>query len=451
MIGHARAEKWATKVNKYGDAIFPLTGAFVVLFLVVWFNDPVAIQGVGIVLVVSSPLWLPIFLFRYLWITWINYIRYLFHFTQPYVLLEIQLPPEVEKSPLAMEIFLSSLWITVGEATFYHRAWLGSYRPVHSLEIASMEGRVHFYLYLRKSLKNSVEARLYGQYPEVKVTEVPDYTQQVPFTLDEYVLVGSEFKKAPNKPQALPIKTYVDFGLDKNPDTPEIQTDPITNLLEHLGTAGPGEYQWFQIIIKGRKKDEWYGIYTKPDKYVGPAQAYIREIMAGAANRAQQVLKESDVVEGKMNALLTDEEKHKVEAIERSLNKNVFECGMRMMYIARKDKMDGSKFLGLLTSFNALRGPEYNQFAPARGHTIFDFPWQDFHNIRRNSISRKLWFRYRHRAYFYPPFDQSPIFLTVEELATLWHFPSSAVKTPSIDRVPSRRAEAPTNLPTLPS
>ena len=451
MIGYAKAEEWASWLNKRGQALFTYyTPAFLLFFLLVWFADPGVIRSVSVALLASSPLWLPFFLGRYLWITWIRYIRFLFWLQQEHILLEIQLPAEVEKSPLAMELFFTSLFNTGGEPTAYHRLWLGGHRPTWSLEIASVEGRVRFYLYLRKGFKNIVEARLYGQYPEAKVVEVPDYTRAIPFNTDEYSLWGCEYKKAPGKPHALPIKTYVDYGLDKSPDTPEIQVDPITHILELLGSSGPGEYHFIQIVMKAHKKDEWHGFYKKTDKYIDEARAYIKKIMAGAAERAQAVLKESEVVEGKMNALLTDEEKHKVEAMERALNKLVFECGIRVLYFAKKDKFDGVKIPNTIGLFAPLRGPEYNMLNPARGHSSLDFPWQDFRNIRRNAISRKLWFRYHHRAYFYEPFDQTPVFLNVEELATIWHFPSSSVKTPSIDRVPSKRAEAPLNLPTLP-
>jgi len=455
MIGHAKAEEWASWLNKRGQALFAYYApAFAIFFLLVWWVDPGVIRAVSVTLLASSPLWLPFFLGRYLWITWIRYIRFLHWLKQEHILLEIQLPAEVEKSPLAMELFLTSLFNTGGEPTAFHRMWLGSHRPAWSLEIASIEGRVRFYLYLRKGFKNIVEARLYGQYPEAKVVEVPDYTSSIPFNTDEYSLWGCEYKKTPGKPHALPIKTYVDYGLDKNPDTPEIQTDPITHILELLGSSGPGEYHFMQIVMKAHKKDEWYGFYKNTDKYIDEARAYIKTILVGAAKRSQTVLKES-WGEGERTfpppAILSDEEKNKVEAMERALNKLVFECGIRVIYFAKKDKFDGVKIPNTIGFFSALRGPEYNALGPTRGLTVLDFPWQDFSDIRKKSIARKLWFRYKNRAYFYEPFDQTPVFLNVEELATIWHFPSSVVKTPSIDRVPSKRAEAPLNLPTLPT
>ena len=40
-----------------------------------------------------------------------------------------------------------------------------------------------------------------------------------------------------------------------------------------------------------------------------------------------------------------------------------------------------------------------------------------------------------------------PFVLTTEELASLYHFPSSTAETPTLPRTDSKKAEAPANLP----
>jgi hypothetical protein len=94
-----------------------------------------------------------------------------------------------------MELFLTTLHNAGGEPTILRRAWHGHFRAVWSLEIASIEGHIHYYIHLRRAWKNIVEARLYGQFPEAKVTEVEDYFAKIPFNLEEYNLWGSEYKK----------------------------------------------------------------------------------------------------------------------------------------------------------------------------------------------------------------------------------------------------------------
>ena len=138
--------------------------------------------------------------------------------------------------------------------------------------------------------------------------------------------------------------------------------------------------------------------------------------------------------------------------LERSLSKLTFECGIRVVYIAKKDNFAGINAGAIIRFFDAFKGQdadrEYNALGITGGTTIFDYPWQDFMDIRLKILCDNLYFQYKNRAYFYVPYDQVPVFMTTEEIATLWHFPSSIIQTPGLNRVPSRRSEAPINLPT---
>lgn len=453
MFLHDPAEKTAEWFEGWDtDPIVVGAIFFILLLLFASILDPSAVSATLAAVVYLSPVWLPVYLFRFFWLQWMHYIRYMFWFNQQWVLLEIQLPPEVEKSPLAMELFLTGIWNAGGESTFFARIWEGKFRAVWSLEIASNEGRIAYYIHTRAVWRTIIESRLYGQYPEAKITEVEDYAAKVPFNTKEYDLFGLEYKKG--DVDALPIRTYVDYELDKDTDTPENKVDPIMNTLELMGSLGQGEYMWLQVIIKARKKDEWYGFYLSHDHWKTPAKKKIKEITEGAIVRAQEFIKdekEKDKVGSRGAMLLTGGEKERVEAIERSLTKNVFECGLRTIYLSKKDKTHGINNGALIRFFDAFKYNEYNSLGAERGMSIFNFPWQDFMDIRLNLIKRKMFFRYKHRAYFYVPYEQKPVFMTTEELATLWHFPGSWIKTPGVQRVSSRRAEAPSNLPVLPS
>lgn len=450
MFLHKRSEKVVKWLRGFAFEPIAIT-PFIILLLLLFMSvfDQAGLVGFFSMLTILSPLWFPVFLAIIFWILWIHYIRYFFWFQQEYVLLEILLPQEVEKSPLAMEVFLVTLWNAGGEATFLHRVWKGQFRPVWSLEIASNEGRIGFYMHVRKGWRNIIEARLYGQFPEAKVQEVDDYAAKVPFNLEEYSIAGAEYRKG--APQMLPIKTYKEFGLDKDPKE-EYKIDPISSILELLGQIGKEEYFWYQIILRAYKKDEWYGIYLENKAhhphYIHEAKAAVEEIMAGASKRAQNVLKASEAVEGKMNALLTDTEKAKIEAIEMSFSKLVFEAGIRVVYLAKKDRFVGVNAGGIVTLFANFRSPFNNALGITKGTMFFDYPWQDIANRRLNATQKEIFFLYKNRAYFYVPYDQVGQMLTTEELATIWHFPSSVVKTPGLTRVASRRAEAPLNLPT---
>ena len=436
---------------KFEPVVISSVGVFLLAMLVATY-DPAVISACLAMIIARSPIWLPMYLGVILWILWIDYIRFLFWFSQDMVLLEIQLPQELSKNPGAMELFLTSFWNASGEGTILARAWKGSYRPIWSLEIASNEGRIGYYIHMRRAFRNIIEARLYGQFPEAKIIEVDDYAARIPFNLKEYDIFGAEYAK--RALDALPIKTYIDYGLDKDPKE-EFKIDPLSQILELIGQIGANEHYWIQIILKPRRNEsEWYGIRSGEDVFGKKGKEEIQNLITNAAKRVGEIAKDEAAQKQALSrgsALLTQAERERLERIERSMSKLVFEVGMRVVYLAKKENFDGVNVSGIIRLFDPFR-PQfgdsiYNEVNPTRGTSIFDYPWQDFRNIRKRIIQKNLFFQYKNRAYFYVPYDQVPMFMNVEELATIWHFPSSVIQTPGLNRVPSRRAEAPVNLP----
>ena len=88
----------------------------------------------------------------------------------------------------------------------------------------------------------------------------------------------------------------------------------------------------------------------------------------------------------------------------------------------------------------------FNGFKVAGG-TGLDFPWQDFKKIRVNKMRQKILDRYKRRAFFWAPFKDDTFILTSEALATIYHFPGETAAAPGLERIPSTRAQAPSNLP----
>ncbi len=200
-----------------------------------------------------------------------------------------------------------------------------------------------------------------------------------------------------------------------------------------MSQMGKDEYAWLQIIIKARKKDEWYGFYLGRDHYKEEAKEEVQRMIKEAAGRSKELLHELHIADpegtalkqaaSRGGALLTDGERKRVEAIERSTSKLLFEAGIRGLYIAKKNRFNPINIGSMAKIFDPYRDVGLNGLNPARGMAIFDYPWQDIANVRHNHIKKQLFFHYRNRAYFYVPYDQVPVFLTTEELASLWHFP----------------------------
>ena len=180
-----------------------------------------------------------IILGRVAWIMWIHYIQQDFISGIEFVLLEIVPPREVLRSPKAMELFFTNAlyhWSMKGGREEW---WQGAVWFWFSLEIASIDGQVHFYIRTPTRIKSLIETQMYAQYPQAQVKVVEDYTLAVPGVGDDsaWKVWGCEFQLT--KADAYPIKTYVDFGLDKDPKE-EFKVDPISPVVELFGSIGKG-------------------------------------------------------------------------------------------------------------------------------------------------------------------------------------------------------------------
>lgn len=386
--------------------------------------------------------WLPLLLAYALLKAWTAYVRLDYFYSQEHILLEIKLPRELTKSPQAMEIFFTSLFYEGGESTFIDRGWDGKTRPWWSLELVSLEGQVHFYIWTRAFFKNMIQAQIYAQYPSVEIHEVNDYTRGVYYDSKVNSMWGCYFGKDPKKPNAYPIKTYIDYGLDKTSVEEEEKVEPMAAVLEYLSSVGKGEQIWLQIIVRAHRKEKPIPdlVFGKAD-WKDAAKKEIDEIMK--RDKKSPVDKET-INFGEF--LLTKGERALVEAMERNIGKLPFDCGIRGLYIARNENFNAIAIPGLIGSFRQYSARDLNGIA-FYDWTDFDYPWQDFRDMRKDYMKKKLLAAYKVRSFFHPPYKKKHFVLSSEELATIFHLPGKVAETPSLNRVVSRKAEAPANLP----
>jgi hypothetical protein len=379
------------------------------------------------ILYVTSPIWLPILVGAILWNTWTDYILRRELSKKEFVLLEIRIPKEIKKSPAAMEIVFGAM--SGSEPDWYKKYWVGESRPWYSLEILSIGGAVHFLIWTEKKFKNVIETQIYSQYPGVEIYEVPDYARDIIYDLEKNKMWGSQMVLT--KPDPYPIKTYVEYGVDADKDT---HIDPMSVALEYMGSLQEGEQAWIQVLIRP------YAKVGDKDKWEDDADNEIKNIVEKAS------LKKKDEVGIPSAFALSEMQKEQIKAIEKSKSKPVYECGIRLIYFADKDKFDPGRIGGLLGMFKQYGSLSLNGFKP-ENTTKTKFPWYDFNDYFLNKKKNKILDAYKRRSLFYPPYKDKYFILTTEELATIYHFPGKAIATPTLGRIESKKAEPPSNLP----
>lgn len=387
----------------------------------------------------SSYIWLTLLTGFLFYLVWMKYIRLKWIYSQKPVLLEVRLPKDIKKSPYAMEVFFTSLFQddkpTVNDAFL-----AGKVRPWFSFELASFGGDVHFFIWTFGRYKNLVEAQIYAQYPTVEILEVPDYTLPVHYDIKTTTAVG--FCMVLSKSDVYPIQTYVDLKLDeKYTNEPEEFTDPISSVLEYLGSLRPGEQAWIQIIARAHRKQKFLIDATFANKDIAKdIDAEIKKI------KEEKSKPDKD---GQPPKPLNSLDIKTIESLERSKAKYPFDVAIRSLYIASNDKVNPANISGLKGAFRQYSNLNLNSFKIGFG-TGLDYPWQDFRKIRTNKYRKTFIDAYKKRSFFEEPHKHwkvEPFVLNTEELATIYHFPGGVVTTPTVVRVGSKRGEAPKNLP----
>ena len=205
--------------------------------------------------IVYNNIWIisPFILGLMAWKLWVYYINSEFlRKMKCKVLLEIKLPKEIHRSPLAMELALASFHQTGGTSQWSDKYWKGQ-GNYFSLEIVSIGGNIHFFIRAQSRFRNGVESYIYAQYPEAEIVEVSDYVTRVSYAKNgRWAMGGNEFGRL--KPKPYPIKTYVDYDLGKM-DKEKEKVYRITPVVELMGSIKKGEQLWFQIIIRATESE----------------------------------------------------------------------------------------------------------------------------------------------------------------------------------------------------
>lgn len=467
-------------------------------------------------LAATAVIWAPLLIGSVILDWWLEYVRKETILKAKWTMLEIKIPKEVTKSPQAIEQILISMYgdtkpplftpkietkwyklLTGDFGKFYSALWVGVWPLWWSLEIASIEGNIYFFVRVEPKNKLAIENLIYSQYPQAEITETDDYTKYVPpFKAGNgWDLRGCEYKLketfAPDKEDkdkkipidAIPIKTYIEYGLDEAFNIEENQKiDPLVSVLQVLGALGKGEQAWIQFVIQGswprfdnpdkeKKKDKPYLTWQEIGRYwidnvaLAPYKANIR---VEKKKKEDGTTEETPILDGGFRNA-PEREKERMPSIERNLTKPGYDTGIRIVYLGNAQGFKAGRLGEIKNAFKQFGAANLNSFESVNGTDDgFDYPWQDYKDLRKLNNREKMFKRYVKRDFFYPPqagatvafkkIVDAPLVtgtlkspeisvLTTEELATIFHFPGSVAETSGLTRIEAQKAEPPANLP----
>jgi hypothetical protein len=390
------------------------------------------------------------FLFFYLWWrteVWDSTIKKIF--------IEIKIPQDVVKPIKAMEYVFAGLH-AMHDVPTWREKWIeGQFQLKFSLEIASIEGDIHFFIRIPEIYRNLLESNIYAQYPEAEIVQVPDYTLGVPDDIPnkEWDVWGMDLVNT--KPNPYPIKTYKYFETESE-EKEERKVDPLATLLEGLSTLKKGEQMWIQITAKPIRTEgkNWIkeGLEIrdsllkrhKPEK-PKPILMEVLDILIFGVKKSES--KPEPLLPQEMR--LTPGEREEIEAIESKISKFGFECNIRYIYVGKKEVFFKPKVRIPFSFFKALSTENLGGFRPFK-YTITKVksPVLWFLDKRRLYLrQRKIFKKYKRRLTPLFPQPGGTFILNTEELATIFHFPGKLMVPASLERVDLKKGEPPIGLP----
>jgi hypothetical protein len=413
-----------------------------------------------------APIWLPITLYYAGYAAWVWYIQSFYLAGRDPILLEMKVPRDVFKSPRAMELAIIPMNLSSGETTFINRGWQGGVRPFWSFEIASFGGEVHFYVWTWRGFRPLVESSIYSYYPEVELVEVEDYAAKFRFDPSIHDCYCTEWRKESFREAHVdgsvpsngsmdlnpyPIKTYVEFELDKDPKE-EFKIDPLAETVEFFSSIRPEDQVWVQIAIREAGRPSTHVFFGANDRqtHLEKAKEQVRAVRVESVLVPNQREQQPDIDIGRgARGAATVRHQRLVEAMDRNMDKYLFEVGIRGWIVSTKE-VTSHYYNGMRFMWRPMGDPNVSTWLrPRRWHPPFDYPWQDYKNLRWNLAARRFLDAYRRRLFFHSPWRtyEEPMILSGEEIATIWHPIARAIAAPGVQRLPAKKAEPPANLP----
>lgn len=342
-----------------------------------------------------------------------------------FVLLELRFPKVIETADagkekeklLKMEQFYNSLLSILSEKSRFFKP-----KPYLVLEIAVPEEgeEIGFYMALPKKFQSTIQRQAQGFFPEAEIKTVNDYNI---FTKGG-VSIGSVLKTKKN--YILPFQTYKKL---------EASTlGLITNAMSLLEEKGEGVA--LQIFVKPIKNS------SKIDAIKIIKRLYEGKSFDAALNELDNPLSFIDSIreffnvkklEDKNKSLkkqetLTPLAEELINAIDNKAKQNLFEVNIRILTSAKNEEQATQILSNVESAFSQFEAPDLNNFYSYRPV---------------KSILKKLIYNFSFRIFN----KKEVIFLSSEELTSVFHFPIIKIETPKVKFLKAKSAAPPAVLP----
>ena len=295
-------------------------------------------------------------------------------------------------------------------------------KPSIALEIASQTGGsdISFYISVPKYLETSLEKYVQGIYPKAVVKKVPqDYT-----VFEPKGYTSAAYLKLKGNP-LFPISTYQ-----------KLEKDPLSQITNNLSKIAADEGAALQLIIRPIPNSKIKRMGEKVLEKMKEGESMNTAVSEVTKNPFVEIISEIFKPAKKQDpeSLKREQKKEKhfdqsgYDTIQSKIQKQLFETNIRV--IASAHTLDrAEEILGHLTG-------SFNQFS------LFGTNSLNPKKISKNQI-KKFVYEFSFRVFN----EGQGNILNVEELASIYHFPTQFTETPYIQSAKTTEIAPPIDLP----
>lgn len=362
--------------------------------------------------------WVPIVLIL-VYMTWRNYQKVDAVKEMESALLVLEIPRANDKSELAAEQLFASLHGILRDAKELREN--NGFQEHLSFEIASVAGRIRFYVWTPKALQSFVEGQIYAQYPQVQIHAAEE--DYVTHERQHSVIYTSELVL--NEKEYLPIKTFQSF-----------EVDPLAGVTGTLAKLeDTGEELWIQILLRP-VADDWH---KSSERWVHSVKNGSLDMFGGFASwdgamkwlggLFEALWQPPEQGEGGKPAVkeISDRDKTRLSEAETKATKLGYHVKIRVAYLGESTTNAKLRMQAIVGTFKQYNSTNLNGFRMA--HDSF----------RKEDLAKYKARLFADRGYI----------LNIEEVASVFHLPHTNVETPNIVWASTKTAEPPAKLPVI--
>ena len=296
-------------------------------------------------------------------------------------------------------------------------------KPYIALEMSvhHVGEQTHFYVAAPTNSVELIEKQIHSFYPDAEVARIQDYNIFNPqgFHAGGYM----SFKQH----HILPMKTFQ-----------QLEADPIGGILTAMSKLEvEGEGVAMQILIRPNQRSKLKDLATKATREMQSGYDFSRALYR--AKHPPKNPEKDDTVDpskrnlfnpayAKLPKVVTPADEEVIKAIGSKANKQTFDVNVRLVASAPTQAMADQIFEELKGSFTQFSSPNFNT---------------PLINRVKGRALNKLLYNFAFRL-----FDNSrSVYLSTEEIASLYHMPIPGTAAPRVNFLSSRSAEPPAELP----